>query len=249
MTPPKSITTARPSPQANQVAASLDHLVVAARTLEAGVQWCEEALGVTPLPGGAHALFGTHNRLLPLTSPHHPLAYLEIIAIDRSIPPHAALRLPRWFDLDDPKIQAQLDEEGPQLLHWVVRVPDLRAALEAWALLGISRGPIIEASRPTPTGLLRWKISVREDGQRLFDGVLPTLIEWGVDHPRNSLVGPSFALESLNLAHPQSELIQKAFDAINLQHVALKSGPAEIHAHFRAPDDSAKSVRYLARTG
>ena len=249
MTPPNSITTAHTSLHTSHVGASLDHLVVAARTLEAGVQWCEETLGVTPVPGGAHALFGTHNRLLPITSPHHPLAYLEIIAIDRSIPPHAALRLPRWFDLDDPKIQAQLDEEGPQLLHWVVRVPDLRAALEAWALLGISRGPIIEASRPTPTGLLRWKISVREDGQRLFDGVLPTLIEWGADHPRNSLVGPSFVLESLNLGHPQSEFIQKAFDAIDLPHVAIKQGPAEIHAHFRAPDDSAKSVCYAARTG
>ena len=249
MIPPTSIATARPSLHANHVEASLDHLVVAARSLEAGVRWCEETLGVTPLPGGAHALFGTHNRLLPLTSPHHPLAYLEIIAIDRSLPPQSALRLPRWFDLDDATIQSQLDEEGPQLLHWVVRVPDLRAALERWGSLGISRGPMIEASRPTPNGLLRWKISVREDGQRLFDGVLPTLIEWGSDHPRHSLIGPTFSLESLNLAHPQSNLIQKAFDAINLPHVALKSGPAEIHARFRAPDGTTKSVRYVARIG
>jgi len=249
MNTPKYSASALPSTETSRASASLDHLVVAARTLEAGVQWCEETLGVTPLPGGAHALFGTHNRLLPLTSPHHPLTYLEIIAIDRSLPPDSALRLPRWFDLDDATVQDQLNEEGPQLLHWVVRVPDLNVALEKWALLGISRGPMIAASRPTPTGLLRWKISVREDGQRLFDGVLPTLIEWGSDHPRHSLVGPTFLLESLDLTHPQSALIQKAFDAIDLAHVAMKNGPAKIHAHFRAPDDSAKSVCYTARTG
>ena len=249
MNPPNSNTSAPQSAETSRVGASLDHLVIAARTLEAGVQWCEETLGVTPLPGGAHALFGTHNRLLPLTSAHHPLAYLEIIAIDRSLPPHSALRLPRWFDLDDATIQAQLNEEGPQLLHWVVRVPDLRVALERWASLGISRGPMIEASRPTANGLLRWKISVREDGQRLFNGVLPTLIEWGTDHPRHSLLGPTFVLESLDLTHPQSNLIQKAFDAIDLQHVSLKSGPAEIHGRFRAPDGTAKSVRYAARIG
>jgi hypothetical protein len=33
-------------------AGQLDHLVVAARTLDEGVAWCEATLGVTPGPGG-----------------------------------------------------------------------------------------------------------------------------------------------------------------------------------------------------
>jgi hypothetical protein len=37
--------------------------VVVAASLEQGVQWCERVLGITPGPGGEHALMGTHNRL------------------------------------------------------------------------------------------------------------------------------------------------------------------------------------------
>jgi hypothetical protein len=40
----------------------IDHLVIVAKTLEQGVQWCEATLGVTPGAGGEHALYGTHNR-------------------------------------------------------------------------------------------------------------------------------------------------------------------------------------------
>ena len=49
-------------------AVAVDHLVVAAATLDEGVAWCERTLGVTPAPGGKHALFGTHNRLLAIGS-------------------------------------------------------------------------------------------------------------------------------------------------------------------------------------
>jgi len=38
------------------VTVAVDHLVVAAATLEQGVAWCEAKLGVTPGPGGKHAL-------------------------------------------------------------------------------------------------------------------------------------------------------------------------------------------------
>src|SRR6478735_419898 len=60
----------------------IDHLVVAARTLDQGVQWCEATLGVTPGAGGEHPLMGTHNRLLRIATVQYPRAYLEIIAID-----------------------------------------------------------------------------------------------------------------------------------------------------------------------
>ncbi len=60
----------------------IDHLVVAAQTLEQGVQWCETTLGIVPGPGGEHLLYGTHNRLFKIATPANPLAYLEIIAIN-----------------------------------------------------------------------------------------------------------------------------------------------------------------------
>ena len=162
---------------------SVDHLVVGAATLEQGVAWCEATLGVMPGPGGKHPLMGTHNRLLAIGSPAFPRAYLEIIAID---PQAAAPARRRWFDLDDPALRAAL-AAGPRLIHWVARCDDAVAECAALAAAGIDRGEVLQAERDTPRGLLRWRISVRDDGQRLAGGALPTLIEWGDTHPADSL--------------------------------------------------------------
>ncbi len=77
------MTPATASPPA---AAELDHLVITAATLEQGVAWCEATLGATPGPGGQHALFGTHNRLMKVEGEGHAGVYLEIIAIDPQAP-------------------------------------------------------------------------------------------------------------------------------------------------------------------
>lgn len=135
--------------------AHIDHLVVAASTLDEGIRWCQNTLGITPKPGGSHVLFGTYDRLVRLRSQAHPLAYLEIIAIDPLAKPFRDSRLPRWFDLDDPLIRRQLEQDGPQLLHWVASVPDLATTVAGLYQLGIDRGSIIEASRPTANGLLQ----------------------------------------------------------------------------------------------
>ena len=96
-------------------AAGLDHLVVAAASLDEGVAWCEATLGMSPGPVGAHALFGTHNRLLRLHSGEHRRAYLEIIAIDPGASPTRPAPLRRWFDLDDPALRHRLQQQGPQV--------------------------------------------------------------------------------------------------------------------------------------
>ncbi|WP_409034146.1 VOC family protein [Roseateles saccharophilus] len=157
----------------------LDHLVVGAATLEEGVAWCERVLGVTPGPGGKHALMGTHNRLLNISGPNHPRAYLEIIAIDPEAPPPSRAR---WFDLDQPALRERL-AQGPGLIHWVSRVPNLDAALANWRGEGVDAGEAIEASR----GNLRWRIGLREDGRRLRREALPVLIEWGEAHPTDGM--------------------------------------------------------------
>ena len=71
---------------------AVDHLIVAAPSLDAGVAWCERTLGVTPGPGGQHPQMGTHNRLLKIASDAYPQAYLEIIAIDPAAPHPGGLR-------------------------------------------------------------------------------------------------------------------------------------------------------------
>ena len=204
----------------------LDHLVVMADTLAQGAAWCEATLGVAAAPGGEHPLFGTHNRLLTIESPAFPLAYLEIIAInpeatgDRQT---GAAGLKRWFDMDDAALREQVRAHGPRLIHWVARVPDLQEAAARLAMVEIDRGEVLRASRPTPAGLLEWQITVRPDGRRLFDGCLPTLIEWGAVHPAAGMPPSGLALRSLALKHPRAAALSEACAAIGFAAIAIHS--------------------------
>lgn len=214
---------------------ALDHLVVAAATLAEGVAWCEATLGVVPGPGGEHALFGTHNRLLKLQGDADPPAYLEIIAIQPGAVPTRAAGLKRWFDLDDRDLQQRLRQQGPQLVHWVARVPGIDAAVKALQALRIDRGPVLEASRPTPQGLLRWRISVRDDGQRLFDGALPTLIEWGDTHPARGMADSGVSLMAFEVSHPDQPALRFALRAIGLSHLPVADEPPTLVAQLKTP--------------
>ena len=217
------------------MSAALDHLVIAASTLAEGVAWCETTLGITPGPGGEHALFGTHNRLLKLQAPGAPHAYLEIIAVNPLAQPTRSTPFKRWFDLDDPTLQNRLQQQGPQLVHWVASVPDLNASLAAWRALGIDRGTALAASRPTPTGLLQWQIAVRNDGERLLGGCLPTLIQWGAVHPAQSMPTSGLALRGLRLSHPQHGLLGAALQAIGLHGVGVDGGGSSLVAKLSRP--------------
>ncbi len=213
----------------------LDHLVVIADTLEQGVAWCEHTLGVTPGPGGEHPLMGTHNRLLRLDGPGWPRAYLEIIALQ---PNRAPLRQPplrRWFDMDDSTLMAQVREHGPQLKHWVARTPILDRALAMCAQSGWERGPALAATRMTANGLLQWRISVREDGQRLLGGVLPTLIEWGEVHPVDAMSPSGLRLLSLTLQHPDAAALRDWAHSLGLDAVSWTVGPAALQAVLETP--------------
>ena len=221
--------------------ATLDHLVVLAPSLASGVAWAEATLGITPGPGGEHPLMGTHNRLLRLnTGSNEPAtqpvdAYLEIIAINPAATPTLPPPARRWFDMDDLALRERVAQQGPQLVHWVARVPALATALQAWQHLGIARGEARAASRPTPGGLLQWQISLRPDGQRLFDGCLPTLIEWGPHHPTAALPDSGLALQALALQHPQATLLQDACQVIGLDEVLISAGPARLSAQLATP--------------
>jgi hypothetical protein len=208
-------------------ASRIDHLVVAAHTLEQGAQWCEAMLGVSPLAGGKHPLMGTHNRVLRIASEQYPQAYLEIIAIDPDAP---APKHKRWFDLDDAAMQEALREQ-PRLIHFVAQSSNAMACIDALHGLAIERGPLLAAER----GALRWKISVRPDGQRLFYGGLPTLIQWDSAHPADAMPESGVALQSVRVSHPRSADLQAAHAALGLQGVALAQGVPDIEATLATP--------------
>jgi Glyoxalase-like domain len=219
----------------------IDHLVVLASTLDEGVAWCEDTLGITPAAGGEHEKYGTHNRLFKIASPKHPLAYFEIIAINPNAPaPKGSVA--RWFDMDDKALQKTVDEE-PRLITFVASTDDIKSARHALRTQGIERGQIVHASRKSSKGMLNWQITVREDGERLFNGCLPTLIQWGKPeatdplrlHPRNSLPRSGVTLQSIAITHPSGAKLQAAYEAIGLADVGIETGPANITATLKTP--------------
>ena len=220
--------------------AQLDHLVIAAASLAEGVAWCEATLGVTPAPGGSHPLMGTHNRLLNVSGDAFPAAYTEIIAIEPGKHPSRP-KTRRWFDLDDAALQAGLERHGPRLIHFAARVPDAHAATRALAReehAHIDRGQLLEASRDTPAGRLEWQITVRDDGQRLFYGTLPTLIQWGAVHPTDAMPASGLVLRSLRAVHPRAPALAAALSAIGMTGLEVDAGPPNLVAVLDTPRGS-----------
>lgn len=187
----------------------LDHIVIAAQTLEAGAAWIADRLGVTVPDGGKHPLMGTHNRLMRLGDS----AFLEIIAIDPDAP---APERPRWYSLDDPRTQERIAER-PGLLTWVVRTDDIdRLAMASL----IAPGPIEQARR----GDLAWEITIPRDGSMPEGGLFPTLIQWpdslGANGPVPNMPDLGCRLERLRLRHPDPGRLSVALASIGADRLA-----------------------------
>jgi len=208
---------------------ALDHLVVACRSLDAGRTWCESTLGVAAQPGGRHALMGTHNLLLSLASERYPKSYLELIAIDPEAPAPAR---PRWFDLDDAALQAAI--ATPRLVHWVARSDDLDRTVAALRGAGHDPGRIVAAERMTPRGMLRWRITLPDDGRRAAGGALPLVIQWEGDHPSDSLPPSGVSLRSLAIDAVGDRL------AACLQGAKVTTGEEPLAALLSSPRGSVR---------
>lgn len=217
---------------------SLDHLVVSARTLDEGVQYVADTLGVAPAGGGAHPLMRTHNRLLGLWGG----VYLEVIAIDprADAATDSAGPRPRLFALDDPATQARL-ENGPYLSHWVARV-ERPKRLAMWQAQYPQRiAPVVPMTR----GDFTWGLTVPDDGSfpawhGAGDGVLPSLIQWDSPrHPSQLLEQTNLALKALKAVHPRAELIGEQLRWLGAAHLVdlqPTDGAAALVAEFETPE-------------
>jgi hypothetical protein len=201
----------------------LDHLVVAARTLEEGVAWVEARLGVAMGAGGKHALMSTHNRVLNLGSRR----FLEVIAIDPEAPPPGR---PRWFSLDEPEMAERL-AKGPALIHWVARSDDIERAVGATAT---AETEILSLAR----GAYRWSMGVPRSGRLERRGIVPTIIQWEGAHPCDAAPDSGCRLERLVLRHPEAARTLAALRAAGLgagESVEAAEQGARLEARIRAP--------------
>lgn len=203
-----------------QPACRIDHLVLACADLAQGERFVRSHFGVDTQPGGKHVIMGTHNRLLALG----PRTYLELIAID----PEGIAQRPRWFGMDSTSVRSRM-VAGPFLLTWVAACNDIAAAAERHT----AAGEIIAASR----GALSWRITVPEDGSLVFDGVLPTLIQWdGSAHPSDGLADRGCSLLELGLRHPNAAQIAPLLAALRIDGpLQLRPGPAAVTARLATP--------------
>ena len=177
----------------------MDHMVIIAPSLEVGVEYVRQTLGVNPQVGGEHPRMGTHNCLLKLGEKF----YLEVIAIN---PNASQPNRPRWFQLDEP------DPSQPiRLATWIARTDDIVAASTASP---ISLGEVEPMSR----GQMNWLITIPADGSLPLHGIAPTLIQWtaGV-HPAASLQESGCTLVRLEGFHPEAGKVTSVLDAIGFE--------------------------------
>lgn len=77
------------------------------------------------------------------------------------------------------------------------RCNDVEQRSAALRALGADPGTAVAASRSTPGGDLRWRITLRDDGVPQASGALPSLIQWDGPHPSAAMAASGVALASL----------------------------------------------------
>ncbi len=191
----------------------LDHFAIAANTLAEATAHVEEALGVPLQPGGEHAVFGTHNRLLGLADG----LYLEAIAIDPEATPQ---RQPRWFDLDR-------FEGVARITNWICRSSDLDSTLAA---LPVDAGAPVSLTR----GDLSWQMAVPKSGILPYDNIFPALIQWQGPHPAPRLTQQGCSLRRLVVSHPEAQALAELLP-LGDARVVFEPGPAALRAEIDTP--------------
>ena len=181
---------------------AVDHLLIGAADLDAGVAWVERATGVRAGAGGVHPGGGTRNALLSLGERR----YLEIIAPD---PAQSEYR----FRVDVRSLAR------PQLVTWAAATRDAAGVAERARAAGLEVAGPDAGSRARPDGVvLRWKIVSVENGLGAA-GVepIPFFIEWdaGSRHPSSDSPG-GCELLSFRIAHPRPAEVSAILEALGI---------------------------------
>jgi hypothetical protein len=174
-------------PAAGSTPPAVDHILLGAGDLDAGIAEIEKKAGVRAAGGGSHPGAGTRNALVSLGTER----YLEIIAPD---PQQSGSISPRFAQLAGLK--------QPRLVGWAVHTRDMESVVRRLRDAGIAATGPNEGSRVRPDGkVLHWRTLVLKDDRA---GLMPFFIEWGSGTVHPSVDAPggcklaSFEVESQN---------------------------------------------------
>ncbi len=175
----------------------LDHVVIAANTLEEGTSYIENKLLIKLSNIGYHSEMGTHNRVVKISKS----VYLEVISID---PNCGHLKSKRWFNLDSLKLQSQL-RKSPRVIGYVIENQDITILKYYEAFFRASRGKY------------KWKFAMpRNNSSILVDqfylsGIIPSLINWESEKPINKMEDNHLNLEEIQILLRENQSSYKKF--------------------------------------
>jgi catechol 2,3-dioxygenase-like lactoylglutathione lyase family enzyme len=200
----------------------LDHILLGAPDLQAGIDFVENRTGVRAAFGGVHPSRGTQNALLALGERH----YLEIIAPD---PAQPGVKNPLASNLHS------LAE--PRLVGWAAHPGSVTSFAEKLRAAGIKFEGPTPGSRKRPDGrLLQWQTLTLADAD---SGLLPFFIEWGKDSVHPSVDAPK-GCSLLNFAAetPDPEKLAATLKTLNLDLLVKKVEKPRLHAVISGPKGS-----------
>ena len=175
----------------------LDHVVIAANTLEEGTSYIENKLHVKLSDIGYHKDMGTYNRVVKISKS----VYLEVIAID---PNCGHLKSKRWFNLDSLDLQSQL-RKSPRVIGYVIENEDTKILKYYESFFRVSRGEY------------KWKFAMpRNDSSISTDkfyqsGIIPSLINWESEKPINKMQDNDLNLKKIQVLLTENQLSYKNF--------------------------------------
>lgn len=212
---------------------AIDHLVVAASSLDEGTDYLFEILKVRLQVGGEHEMMGTHNRVLKLSES----CYLEVIAINPRV---QTRERPRWFELDTNSMQEKLGQR-PRLITWAIRTN----RIEEWSQR--STYPLGNVT-PMNRGNLSWRLTLTEDGHLSERGVIPFLIQWeGKPHPASLMQESGCSLVELHGHHAHPESITHMLESVGAEHlIKMKRLESGTEPYLAAVLETPGGIKMLA---
>jgi hypothetical protein len=203
---------------------ALDHLLLGAADLDAGISWVETLTGVRPAIGGSHPGMGTRNALLSLGGRQ----YLEVIA-------------------PDPK-QTQytfhVDVRGftePRLVTWAALSTDIDRLATRAAGAGLRVSGPRDGSRLTPDGRrLQWRtLGITSNAGDAHAEPVPFLIQWSAGSVHPSQDSPAGCrLQSFVLHHPDPERVADVLRTLGLEADVRRSDAVGLTATLDTPRGS-----------